>query len=278
MNKIVKANAALLMALPLLVSFQAAADISREIRSSPDKTSKKNTGHLELGLGVESFEGPDIVGEKRRSLRVVGAVNAMYNWQGLFVEFFSESNRTSSYGYNLLESEQWSLDAIAGAMNRPLDDDVNADFVAIGERETDLMGGLRATGYLNDTVVQFELRGDISNTHNGFWASALAGRSWQWRNWNIHSMIGLEYNSADLSSYYYGVSPELANDQFSEFDAGAGFKFTSEVGVTYPVSTSWILRGTTRFTYLPDSMVNSPLIAGDDNQQLETILTLSYIF
>jgi outer membrane protein len=260
----------------LISTATLSADIAHSIRNNTEeKTTTEN--YLELGLGVAVGRGPSLTDDDNSWAAAYWIINGSYNWKGLFIEKYGESNDPLLLGYNAYESENWSLDLVVGPRFGGLH--FNDRFDALDDRNSSTMFGGRLTGYIGKNVLQFSLKHDISGNSHGTIASALVGRNWQIRNWNFHSLLGLQVSDSRITDYYRGVSVEEAQrSEFTAYDAGSSVSVNAEVGVTYPISEDWVFRSTVRARTIDDSMMDSPLYLTPRNNAVGLSTSLSYVF
>ena len=257
----------------------SAADISHSLRNNTEIHSEPED-YLELGLSAQVGKWPsftELDDDEYFGLGVV--VNGSYNWQGLFIDFFGESQTPLVIGYNAYNNANWSLDLVLTPTGNDVGADLDDRFAGIDERKNSLMLGGRATGYLAGNTVQLSVSHDVTNKHNGVSASALVGRNWQYRNWNVHGMIGLNYSNASFVDYYLGVSEqEAARTNFSVYNGKATLRFTTEVGVTYPLTENWVFRATSRYGSLVNQERDTPLLLNNRSDVVSLSTSISYVF
>jgi len=267
---------AIILAGSLFANVCFASDISHKLRNA---TEENNTteNYFELGLGLGAGVGPSLTGKDDKGAGAGLIINGSYNWKGLFIEKYGESKDPLLFGYNAYESDNWSLDLVVGPRFFSLNFDDK--FKDLDERTGSDMFGGRLTGYLGDTMVQFNLKHDIGGYSKGTLASALVGRNWQVRNWNFHSLVGLEYLDSRINDYYYGVNEaEAARSQFTEYNPGASVNFSAEAGVTYPITEDWVFRSTARFRTFSGAAMDSPLFETTRSTAMSLSTSLSYVF
>ncbi len=259
--------------IPLQVS---AGDISRDVRQGHEDTGN----YFELGAAIAIFDDPPtIAGESQEETDAIPIINGRYEWRGLFVEAFTESYDEIIFGYELVNSKHWAIDMVASPLLIELGQDENEQLIGIENRDVSLLAGIRATGYFQQNILQFKVLHDISNTHHGWNASALAGRHWQVRNWNFHSIIGAHYSSEDINDYYFSIRPNEVSERFPSYTAEQGIVYTAEIGVTYPLSEKWVTRSTLAFLKLPDTVIDSPIFSTESNTNVPLfVLGISYVF
>jgi len=263
--------------LGMIVSTSAlSADIAHKLRNNTqDKTATEN--YFELGLGVGIGAAPSLTDDDDKWAGASWIINGSYNWNGLFIEKYGESSDPLLLGYNAYEGENWSLDVVMGPKFGGLH--FNDKFKELDDRNSSNMFGARLTGYLGDNVVQLSLKHDISGNSHGTLASALVGRNWQVRNWNFHSLVGVQFFDSRINDYYYGINEaEAQRTQFTKYDPGSNFNATAEVGVTYPLTENWVFRSTARFKTVSDTDMKSPIFETTRSNAISLSTSLTYVF
>lgn len=258
-----------------------AADLSTDIRKGVGDPQAGDGNYLELGFSLGVVRSPFFgipEGNKKNELNGIGTIdlNLRYQYQGFFVEAFSQSLEQFTLGYNFIESASWSIDAVALEQHAELSKDQSKDFEGLKKRKGDFMAGLRTTGYYGNYIVQLHALTDISEVHDGQVYSLKLARRWQYKNWNFHAIQSESYRSRRVVDYYFSIEPEDANEKFPAFEASGGFIHTSEVGVTYPLSQKWVFRGLVRHIELDKQWTGSPLILSGHGDLL--MASFSYVF
>lgn len=268
--------AILIFVSAIFPSVSFASDITHQLRDA-SKEQPPTDNYVELGLGLAVGVAPSLTDDDDQWASGYAVINGSYTWNKVFVEMYGESGEGLLLGYNVHDSKNWSLDFVVGPKFRSLNfDDKFAD---LDERKSSAMFGGRLTGYLGDNVLQFTLKHDISGNSKGTLASALIGRNWQIRNWNVHGLAGVYYYDSDINDYYYGVSEtEASRTEFTEYNPDSNVNVAAEVGVTYPITENWVLRSTARFSTVSDEDMDSPLFATTRSTRLSLSTSISYVF
>jgi MipA family protein len=247
-------------AMPVL-----AGDLSSDVRKGASSPNNTDGSYIEVGLGVAVGTSPVYgipKGNTNGDVVTVGYVdiNSRVQYKGFFSEVFSQSLEEFTLGYNFLNSDTWSLDAVALQEHIELNAKDNKDYKGLKTRKGDYMFGPRATAYFGKYIVQLHALTDISGVHEGQVYSAKIAHHWQHKNWNYHAIVGTSYRTQAVMNYYLSVQPEDANEKFPEFHANAGFTSVVEIGATYPISQKWVFRGLIRHSELNKQWSDSPLI------------------
>jgi outer membrane scaffolding protein for murein synthesis (MipA/OmpV family) len=252
-----------------------ANDITQNVRNNTQQVGNSEN-YFEIGLMHIVVDEPTFVNNKRgRNSNLSLLLNGSYSWNNFFIENYSESNHGVVVGYNAFNNGNWSFDLMVTT------DLLKTNFENSGRYvdALDLTVGGRLSGSWGNNIVQFAINQDATGDHNGTTASALIGRSWQVRNWNFHGIIGAEYASAKVNDYYAGVSEETASrTRLDVYEAGGSLNFSTEVGVTYPITEDWVFRATARVATRPDEIIDSPRFSKLDSVATSLRTSLSYVF
>jgi outer membrane protein len=265
------------LTLALAAGSSLASGITRDIRSSANvEDARQDGGYFELGAVFNARDTIIFKGNEDENKYGFGAiVNVGYQWKGLFVDVNEDEGVV--FGYNAFNTDHWSYDIVSSRLGG-INSDTSDRFASLRKREGTNSVGIRATGFYDKNIFQFELKDTQSNNFDGVFASALAGTSWQYRNLNTHVVAGLHYSSAGLNDYYWGVRPDESNAEFAQYTAGASTTFSSEIGITYPISENWIFKSKLNYVYGSEEIANSPLRADDSRHFLSSSASLIYVF
>jgi outer membrane scaffolding protein for murein synthesis (MipA/OmpV family) len=236
-------------------------------------------GYFEIGAHLFAGNSPIVGVPKDGNTVTGGALSLSGRWQqgAGFIEV--ESLGDINIGLNLWNNEHWWVDALVSQYHQGFDpQDVDAlENSNLRERSRDLPIGLRATGYLGNTLIQITfLSGDLRDKHNGYSLAAELGQYWQIRNLNFHWLLGALFDSDTVAQYYFGIDSNQADANFPAYQADASLRLFSELGLTMALSEHWVLRGEARYAHLSSAIKDSPFI--EDSYATLAALTLSYIF
>jgi outer membrane protein len=268
--------AAITLAGASLSSPSFANDIAHTIRNSTEDNSTTEN-YFELGVGLAVGVSPSLTNDDDKWAGASLIINGSYSWNGVFIEKYGESSDPIILGYKAYENENWSLDIVMGPKFGGLHS--HKKFEQLNDRNSSTMFGGRLTGTLGDNIVQFSLKHDISGNSHGTSASALVGRNWQVRNWNLHGLVGLSFFDSRINDYYYGINEdEASRTQFTEYRPGSNVNFSSEAGVTYPITENWVFRSTARFGTVSDADTDSPIFETSRSTAMSLRTSLTYVF
>ncbi len=260
-----------------------AGDLSSDIRKGSSGPESNDGGYFEIGIGLVSFTSPIIgipEGNSEGEVYTGGFldINARYQHQGFFVEFFSQSINQPTLGYNFNNNDTYSVDWVGQIQHGEMSEKENKDYKGLNKRYMDFMSGPRATVYIEKMIVQLHLLTDLSNTHNGQIYSLKLARYWQHRNWTFHGIIGTTYRSKKINDYYYSIAESETSEAFPEYYSAlaSGVIYISELGTTYPLSEKWVFRGFIRRFDIDSNANNSPLIVSNHGESIAA--SISYVF
>ncbi len=265
-----------------------AGDLSSDVRKGASGPDSGNGGYFEVGGGINTYTSPIVglpEGNKKGEVHteIFLDINARYQYNGWFMELFSQSLEQFTMGYNFFNGSNaynnegnWALDWVALAEHDEMSAEDSKDYRGLKTRRGDFMSGPRATVYLDNYIVQMHALTDTSGTHYGELFSLKLARHWQYRNWNFHGIVGATYRSQEIADYYYSIDASEASEKYPEYDAPAGMSYVSELGATYPLSEKWVLRGFIRRIDLDKNANDSPLILDDRSEMIAT--AISYVF
>jgi outer membrane protein len=238
----------------------------------------RDSGFLELGFGLKSSDSLEMMREGFEGLEFATEFNVGVQLSGLFYEYFSDSGNRGVFGVNFYNNDWIGLDLIGGLEHDKFaDDKEDTLLLPIDVRHADFTGGFRSTVYLGPLVVQGQVRKEITKYHQGYTGSLQAGTNVQIRNLNIHAVAGASYQSAEVMDYYYGVTSSEVSPNFAEYKAGEDIRYNAEIGASYPLGESWVLRGKVDYTQYSDSMINSPFWESDSNEHISSALMLMLV-
>jgi len=258
-----------------------AGDLASDVRKGASGPDSGNGGYLEVGGGLMTYTSPFYgtpEGNKKDEVHteLFVDISARYQYNGWFVEVFSQSPEEFTLGYNFYNGSNWSVDLVGLSAHEEMDEDTSKDFRGLNRRRFDFLVGPRGTAYLGNYIVQVHALKDIWSTHEGELYSFKLARHWQVRNLNFHAIVGATYRTQKVMDYYYSIEADEATEKFPEYTAPGGMSYIFEVGATYPLSESWVFRGFIRSVQLDTDFVDSPLILDDHGEMIAT--AISYVF
>ncbi len=251
----------------LITALQAtAADIAREIHSP----SSGSDAFAELGivLGAErmpliGFNGQDLESSDSTVSHLGIGLIGRLEYERFFAEFIENSFSNATVGAIAWSGENSEVEVVFSSYFGRISRNSYAGLETIDNRKGDFNAGLRGSYYFGNGIAQFELAHDIIGSHNGVTGSFQIGHQAQVRNWNLHTLFGIRYFSADVIDHLFGVSEAESTADFPAYVADHGFMPTIQVGAALPLSERWVFRALAEYSRLPNSVTDSPLAQGD---------------
>lgn len=193
---------------------------------------------------------------------------------GLFMESPGISTRRiqgmysmPSWGINFYNSDDFSFDLFYQYSTRGIE-----GLEGIQTRNKDERAGLRITGFFENSQLQ-AIYSPVSKNKDGsdgIEASISYSYSWQIRNWNVYSNLGVQYRSKEVTPY------DLVSYIDDDLSTSAGLSYSAEVGVEYPLTTDWVVGGFVGYNALSDRTVVSRTDNVEDGYRAGVLLT--YVF
>lgn len=118
--------------------------------------------------------------------------------------------------------------------------------------------------------IQAQLLSDISSTHKGQEAWLSWSRPWYTRTNEFTLTLGLEWKSADLVSYYYGVRSDEAFPGRPFYEGSAGTNTFIRFAARHAFSEHWHLVGMVEREFLSSAISASPIV---DEDAVDTFFT-----
>jgi len=204
-------------------------------------------------------------------------VNYRVQFLGLFFDSPGLSSRrihslyaSKSWGMNFFNNETWSLDLFYERSTETIE-----GLKEIQSRKRDKRGGLRATGYFDNSQLQVIFTPYSSNNSgsDGVEASISYGHNWQYRNWNYYANIGMNYRSKEILDY-------STTQGYTEIDHDSstqdGVSHSVEIGLEYPLSEDWVFGSFVAYNALSDRMIENRQDDTTDGYRAGVLLT--YVF
>jgi outer membrane protein len=101
---------------------------------------------------------------------------------------------------------------------------------------------------------------DVSDAHHGFEVRAEYAYRFHGMRWAIEPLAALEYKSAALNDYYWGVRPAEANEALPAYQAESGVNWEVGARASYYLSRHLRLAASFNYERLNRSAAGSPLV------------------
>jgi outer membrane protein len=108
--------------------------------------------------------------------------------------------------------------------------------------------------------IQAQLLSDVSSTHNGQEAWLSWSHPWYTANSEFDLTFGLEWKSANLVNYYYGVRPEESFQGRDAYAAESGTNRFIRLAARHSFAPHWNLVAMIEREFLSSAIYNSPIV------------------
>lgn len=166
-------------------------------------------------------------------------------------------------GYALTTSERFRV-AIEGQLRFDgFDPDDSAELSGLQTRDLTLDAGFSITSGHDWGVLTFKALADALGVHEGYEISASYQYPMEFNRWTFVPTIALNWPSAELVEYYYGVRLEEATERRPAYEGGSVLNASAALNIGYALSESWEIIGGAEYTQLGDEITDSPIIEKD---------------
>jgi hypothetical protein len=235
----------------------------------------RDGAYLDVGIGLGVESDPFIFDDENSSGFDL-YLNARYQKHGFFVEVPLGASKQQatiiSFGYNFLNTEDWSYDLRIAMNHRDLDH-ILPESQINSRRVSHAKLGLRVLGDFDNTHIKLIAAGASGDPESGLYASAWVSQNYQYYNWGLYASFGAEYRNEDVVSFFYGVNDIQG---LPNYRGKAGIEYTTQVGFDYPINEHWVFEGFVRAIALPSGVSDSPLV--DGSSVVESALMVKYVF
>ncbi len=224
-------------------------------------------GRLGIGAGVIGRSSP-YVGSDTTVLQPIPAIT--YNgerlqWLGPNVQ------------YGLAGSGQWRLAASASYRIGVYEESDSVALSGLGDRDGTVMAGL-GFRYEIPGGVNLSLRyeHDVLDKIGGGAATARISKGFQAGWLRISPQLQLNWLSADLTNYDFGVPPDAATLTRPAYDTGSSISYEAGVASFIELTEDWRIIISLSAEFLPDEITNSPIVA--DDRVVKGFAAITYVF
>jgi outer membrane protein len=201
-----------------------------------------------------------------------------YQWRqqtDFALETFVTLNTTNRYfqddhisqfvldGSELSASEIPALEALPEQLDVRGDEQSRArlSVADVSDRDFAVDLGVRAHWYpTNTSEWTVAVMQDISNVYQGARATMQYRHSWQWQKWKLVTAASLQWQSANLLDYYYGIDTQDTENPDLFYQANSGWQTTLSASITRTITGKWAGLIHISYSDLPESMTDSPLV------------------
>lgn len=186
-------------------------------------------------------------------------------------------------GYKLLQKKSMTLAAqvFLYPLNFKPSKSSDPDIQKLDKRKYTIMGGVRSDITLNrNNKIQVGASKSIYGANGYFLNGQYNYTHTRFINGNvliIRPSAGIEWHSKALNNYYYGISEaEYIRTGLDQYNASSSFNPFVAISFLYNFKRVWTLGLTSRITFLPSTIQNSPMV--DKNRINTAILFLTRTF
>ena len=226
-----------------------------------------NRGRLGVGAGVIGRSSP-YVGSDTTVLQPIPAITYIgerLQWLGPNVQ------------YSLVGTGRWRLAASASYRIGVYEEDDSLALAGLGDRSSTLMAGL---GF------RFEIPGgvnlllgyehDVLDKIGGGAATARLSKSFQAGWLRFAPQLQVNWLSADLTDYDFGVSPDAATPTRPAYNTGSSVSYEAGITSFIELTEDWRIVLSLSAEFLPDEIVDSPIVA--DDRIMKGFAAITYVF
>jgi outer membrane protein len=224
-------------------------------------------GRLGIGAGVIGRSSP-YVGSDMTVLRPIPAIT--YNgerlqWLGPNVQ------------YGFLGSGRWRLAASASYRIGVYEESDSAALSGLDDRDSTLMAGLgfrfEVPGGVN---LSLRYEHDVLDRIGGGAATARLSKGFQAGWLRFAPQLQVNWLSADLTNYDFGVPPSAATPTRPAYDTGSSISYEAGFGSFIELTEDWRIVLSLSAEFLPDEIVDSPIVA--DDRVIKGFAAITYVF
>ncbi|MEJ2514662.1 MAG: MipA/OmpV family protein [Gammaproteobacteria bacterium] len=238
----------------VFLAISASAGAGQEVARIPFFDAPEGTAALGGGirLGQSLYKGFDSDDQRQTDLVPL----YLYNGRYLFA-------RGTSGGIHLLNREALEFNALARYRFQKLDPDRNAFYEGIGEREQTVDAGLELVLRQDWGILTLDWLTDALDRHNGQEAGASYRYDIDLGPWTVSPFIAWTWQDADLTDYYFGVSPDEARPDRPAYDPGESQWITFGLNTAWRITDRIELFANVGFGGVDSVVRDSPLVAED---------------
>lgn len=184
-----------------------------------------------------------------------------------------------SIGYRLFKTDQDEFSIVASPMgNRFLHSDSHdPQMRLLSDRDISGLAGVAWRHHAEWGVLQASAQKEFTGHGGGGVFDASYSYPLIQGSLRLVPTLGVTYNTSALNNYYYGISTaEALRSGLPSYHAGGGTSPYLGITASYQLSRSWMVSASIRYTALPTTIKNSPMVDAGHTQSY--LIALSYIF
>lgn len=186
-------------------------------------------------------------------------------------------------GYRLLNGDNYNVAIVMASYHLGFGPTVSSrDGLRIGSleglnnREHDLAPGLRYQQQLSENqLFSLQLNKDFK-AHHGEMFSVFYGHRFEYSNWDLYLNTELNWHSAKLVNYYYGVTATESKPDRPVYEAGSGWRQHFGLVGVYPLHPKWVMELGSGINWYSKAHTNSPLTR--DKPEWQSFVLFRYVY
>jgi len=224
-------------------------------------------GRLGVGAGVIGRSSP-YAGSDTTVLQPIPAIT--YNgerlqWLGPNVQ------------YGLLGTGWWRVAASASYRIGVYEENDSPVLSGLGDRDSTMMAGLGLRFEIPGGVnLSLRYEHDVLDNIGGGAATARLSKGFQAGWFRFAPQLQANWLSADLTNYDFGVSPSTSTLTRPAYDTGSSVSYEVGIGSFIELTEDWRIVLNVSAEFLPDEIVNSPIVA--DDRVIKGFAAITYVF
>ena len=226
-----------------------------------------NRGRLGVGPGVIGRSSP-YAGSDTTVLQPIPAIT--YNGERL--QWLGPNVR-----YGLVGTGRWRLAASASYRIGAYEEDDSPALAGLGDRSSTLMAGLgfryEIPGGVN-LLLRYEH--DVLDRVGGGAATARLSKGFQAGWLRVAPLLQVNWLSADLTNYDFGVSPDTVTPTRPAYNTGSSISYEAGITSFIELTENWRIVLSLSAEFLPDEIVDSPIVA--DDHVMKGFAAITYVF
>ncbi|MGH8397607.1 MAG: MipA/OmpV family protein [Gammaproteobacteria bacterium] len=204
-----------------------------------------------------------------------------YNHQLTPFPFFSYRNGRFflagiTAGYVVAKDSGYSLSLMVRPRYLRLKASDSPQLAGLATRQISLDGGAVLSVFGRGGRLNLGLFHDLLNRNKGTEASLGYSYPIHLRSWTLSPGLGIIWESASLTNYYYGVSPAEALPTRPAYAPGAATNPYVGLGLFIPLTPRWRFFSQLRYTRFDTTIQHSPIV--DTSHSLSATVALGYTF
>ena len=168
-----------------------------------------------------------------------------------------------SLGALVHKDDDWTVRAGVYLDGRDTDRGGSSQASDMAELDRAVLGEVDASHNADWGTLGFAFAADVSGTHDGYLAGLSYGYPFALGPVRVKPKVGIEWQSAEVVRYYYGVRTDDVRPDRPLHEPGGGVNFEIGVSVTYPVAKRHTLQFRAGVVFLSPEILRSPIVVRD---------------